>query len=41
MNSMDYYKMFVDSIEYIDENGRIVDDKIEFIDKELEENDDE
>lgn len=32
---MDYFKIFADTIEYTDENGKPV-DKIEFIDKEIE-----
>jgi len=41
MNGMDYYKMFADSIEYTDENWKPVENKIEFIDEELSEADDE
>lgn len=41
MNGMDYYKMFADSIEFTDENGKPVEDKIAFIDKELEKDEDE
>jgi len=33
---MDYFKMFSDSIEYADKNGKPVEDKIAFIDEELE-----
>jgi hypothetical protein len=44
MTGMDYFKMFADSIDYADVNGKPIDDKIAFIDKELEktvESDDE
>jgi len=44
MTGMDYFKMFADSIEYADENGKPIEDKIAFIDQELEkavESDDE
>lgn len=35
MTGMDYFKIFADSIEYADENGKPVTDKIAFIDKEI------
>jgi len=36
MTGMDYYKMFADSIEYADKNGKPIEDKVTFIDNELE-----